>query len=211
MIALFQKLVAPIGTAPRLKRALSIFAYAVVPIAGLFATVFFPSRELFRGMGSVAQAGLLAIIFMKPIAFVVPLRFLQRALVYRRQMGVATFWFALFHSVGFMYTYNLLSPREFFGWTNTLLYAGVAMLMLGVLAATSNNAAVRHLKGNWKRIQYLAYPALFLVIIHSSTIRSRVDFASIILAVAAFCVLKYAQAKKFRLDAHFPFLQQWGL
>lgn len=211
MIVLLRKILDLIGTSPTLQRVLSIFAYAAVPIGGLMLAVFFPSRQMFRQMGELAQMGLLVILFMKPIAFIVPFRFLQRALVYRRQMGVAVFWLALLHGIGFMYLYNILTPGEFLGFANTLLYAGVAMLMLIVLAATSNNVSVWWLKGNWKRIQYLAYPTLFLVIIHSSTIRSRAETGKIVLVLGAFLLLKYLQVKKFRLDAYVPFLQKWGL
>jgi sulfoxide reductase heme-binding subunit YedZ len=41
-----------------------------------------------------------------------------------------------------------------------------ALLLLAPLALTSNDASMRALKGGWKRLQRLAYPAALLTLVH---------------------------------------------
>jgi DMSO/TMAO reductase YedYZ heme-binding membrane subunit len=192
-----------------LKRLLSIFAYVVVPVVGVGLSVITPSVEIFRQFGELAQLGLFIILFMKPTAFIIPLNFLKRALTYRRQMGVAVFWLALLHSVGFLYAYGIWSVGGFFGWDNFLLYGGVAMLMVFVLGVTSNDASVRFFRENWKRIHFLAYPALFFVLLHSSM--SEGEMAKVFVLGGVFIALKLLEVRKFRLDAYLPVLRKWGL
>lgn len=204
-----QKLFAPIGTSPMLKTMLSVFAYAVVPIAGVLFSILAPSNGIFREFGSWAEAGLVVILFLKPVACILPFAFLKRALTYRRQMGVATFWLALFHSVGLMYLYGLWSPGEFLGLSNMLLYGGVAMIMLIFLGVTSNNVSVRFLKGNWKRIQYLAYPTLFLVLLHASLFEG--SLGKFLFVGGVFVALKWLEVKKFRLEVFIPAIGKWGV
>ncbi|QQS61328.1 MAG: ferric reductase-like transmembrane domain-containing protein [Candidatus Moraniibacteriota bacterium] len=202
-----QKILLPIGISPKIKKVLDILSYGVIPLGGLFLSIFFPSVDVFGTFGQIAQIGLLIILFMKPIAFIVPLQFLKRALTYRRQLGVAVFWFSLFHGIGFIYQYRLLNPSDFFGFTNHLLYAGIALLMMIVLGLTSNDVSIKFFQKNWKRIQYLAYPTLFLVLIHSSMWEG--EMMKVYVLGGLFLILKYLQMKRFRLDAYIPLIQKW--
>lgn len=204
-----KKILAPIGVSPMLKKVLSVFAYAVVPIAGVVLSALAPSGDLFRKFGELSQMGLLAILFMKPVAFIVPFNFLKRALTYRRQMGVAVFWLALFHSAGFIYEYGLLAPGDFLGWENYVFYGAVALAMFVVLAVTSNDVSIRLFRKNWKRIQYLAYPSLFFVLLHSSM--SEGEMAKVFVLGVAFIVFKFLEYRRFRLDAYLPVIRRWGL
>jgi len=53
---------------------------------------------------------------------------------------------------------------------SNILFGIIAFLILTVMAVTSNNTAVRILGRNWKRLHYLIYIVLILVIIHSINI-----------------------------------------
>lgn len=198
-----------VGVSPILKRVLSIFSYAVIPIGCFILSFFYFSPRVFRQFGELAQWGIIGILFLKPIAHSIPSQFLKRLLVYRRQMGVAVFWLALFHSMGFLNTYELWSVENFFGLNNFLLYGGMAMLIIFVLGATSNDIAVRFLRKNWKRVHYFAYPALFLVLLHSSI--SNEEMGKVIVLGGAFLSLKILEIKAIRMDKYFPIIRQWGL
>ena len=50
------------------------------------------------------------------------------------------------------------------------ILGAVAFLILTAMAITSNNASARILGRNWKRLHYLIYVALILIIIHSFNI-----------------------------------------
>lgn len=204
-----ESLVSAIGRSEKLDRFLSIVAYGVVPLVGAGVFIFFPSSDVFRLFGKISAILLGIILFMKPIAFVVPLQFLKRALTYRRQMGVATFWFAVFHFVGFAYAWGLTSPSAYFGWENFLLYGFIAFLAMSLLAFTSNDASVRLLKRHWKTVQWLAYPTLFLVLAHVALVEE--EFGSFVIIGGSFVLLKILEKKRFRLDAHIPFLRNWNL
>ena len=204
-----RNILVPIGVSPRIKNTLSILAYGIVPGVGLLSSILFPSAQTFALFGQLAQIGLLVILFMKPIAHIAPLNFLKRALTYRRQLGVAVFWFSLFHGVGFIYRYELLVPGDFWGFTNHLLYAGTALLMMIVLGFTSNDLCVRLFQKNWKRIQYLAYPTLFFVLIHSSMWEG--EIVKIYVLGGLFLILKYLEIKRFRLSAYVPVIEKWKL
>ena len=90
-------------------------------------------------------------------------RFLAR---HRRALGVAAFVYALAHTVAYVLDMGTLAdmlaeigaPAIWTGW--------LALLILIPLGLTSNDAAVRALKGAWKRLQRLAYPAAILTLVH---------------------------------------------
>lgn len=204
-----QKTLAPIGRAPWIKMSVSIFSYGIVPIIGLGVSIVSPLGELFRKFGELAQLGLFVILFMKPIAFIVPLNFLKRALTYRRQMGVTVFWLAFFHSIGFLYTNGLWSLDDFLGWKNHYFYGGIAMVAMTILGVTSNDRSLRLFRRNWKRIQYLTYPTLFLVLLHVSLVKG--EMVKLYVVGGLFLLLKFLEAKRFRLDEYIPFIKKLGL
>lgn len=90
-------------------------------------------------------------------------RFLAR---HRRALGVAAFAYALAHTLAYVLDMETLTdmlaeigaPSIWTGWS--------ALLILIPLGLTSNDAAVRALKGSWKRLQRLAYPAAVLTLAH---------------------------------------------
>jgi sulfoxide reductase heme-binding subunit YedZ len=84
----------------------------------------------------------------------------------RRAFGVAGFAYALLHLVFYLIDMetmrNVLAEMFALGiWTGW-----AAFFLVLPLALTSNDAAMRRLKGGWKRIQRLAYPAAILTLVH---------------------------------------------
>lgn len=84
----------------------------------------------------------------------------------RRYLGVASFAYAALHTVVYLNKTALLPeilkdsllPEYLTGW--------VAMLVLVLLAATSNDQAARWLKRTWKKIHRLVYAAAVLSFAH---------------------------------------------
>lgn len=85
----------------------------------------------------------------------------------RRQLGVVTFIYALLHM-----TFYLLKEGDIpLALTQMveklyLIIGLTSLLILFLLAATSNNYSVKKLKKNWKPLHRLAYLALPLATIH---------------------------------------------
>lgn len=84
----------------------------------------------------------------------------------RRAIGVAAFLYAAAHTVFYLVDMRTLAfvlaeidaPGIWTGW--------LALLVMVPMAATSNEAAMRLLRRNWKRVQRLAYPLGVLTLVH---------------------------------------------
>jgi len=151
-----------------LKVILSFFSYAALP-AGLLVLAFVsPTSGVFAKAGSAAQWLLAFLLFLKPAAVISRNARLTRLLQYRRQMGVAVFWLALFHGAGCIVIYDIWRTVPFLDLSSFYAYGAAALIGIILLGLTSNDISVRILKRNWKRLQMLAYPILGLVFLHSS-------------------------------------------
>ena len=84
----------------------------------------------------------------------------------RRDLGVASFAYAAGHTAIYLFDKASLDivlaelglPELLTGW--------LALALFVPLAATSNNVSVRALKGSWKRLHRLVYPAAILTFLH---------------------------------------------
>jgi sulfoxide reductase heme-binding subunit YedZ len=86
---------------------------------------------------------------------------------HRRHLGVAAFGYATLHllfylldmewSLGDMLA-ELTAPGIWTGW--------LAMILMAAPALASNDAAMRLLRRNWKRVQQLAYAVAVLTLVH---------------------------------------------
>lgn len=97
----------------------------------------------------------------------------------RRAFGVAAFVYALLHLILYLIDMatlgNVLAELPAPGiWT-----AWAALLLLLPVAAVSNDASMRALKGSWKRVQRLAYPAAVLTLAHWMLVHDNVAAALI--------------------------------
>ena len=108
----------------------------------------------------------------------------------RRALGVAAFGYAVLHLVFYVIDMGNVDDMlaEFLAlgiWTGW-----AAMLLFLPLAVTSNDASMRVLKADWKRLQRLVYPAAVLVLVHWIFIHNNlgpalVHFAPLALLLAA--------------------------
>lgn len=100
-----------------------------------------------------------------------------RALVVkaRRAVGVSSFLFAVLHaSFAFFGLFSGFAGLILVGpsYRRAFLLGFLALIILGMLAATSFDQAVVRLGRNWKRLHRLVYAAGILVLVHSLSIGS---------------------------------------
>lgn len=149
------------------KLVVQILVYYVTPPALLLLSIFVGDGHFFKEVGNWALNVLIGVMFIKPLYVLIPWKFLRYLGTYRREAGVLTFWLFLFHAIGLIYSRQLFDLSAYFVFDRYLFWGAVAGLMLVILGLTSNNISVRTLKGNWKRVQYLAYPAFVFTLIHA--------------------------------------------
>ena len=152
------------------KQALGILTFYLLPIILIALNILAPQLNLLITSGFIAKGLFIIIMFLKPITVILNSDKLKCLLPYRKEAGVAIFWLALFHGVGLIFKYKIFDITKYLSLTSHLLYATLAMIFIIILAITSNNFSVEKLGLNWKRIQYLAYPALLLTVYHTSKV-----------------------------------------
>lgn len=124
-----------------------------------------PAKAIEHRLGKVALWFLLGGLAITPA-----LRLLGLNLVrYRRAIGLLAFLYVVLHLLAW------ISLDMRFLWAQAgadlikrpYLFLGITALVLMIpLAVTSNNAAVRRLGRNWRRLHWLVYPAVTLGVIH---------------------------------------------
>lgn len=96
---------------------------------------------------------------------------------HRRAFGVAGFVYALLHLI--LYLLDMETVRNVLAEFGALgIWTGwVAFLLFLPLALTSNDTSMRVLKGRWKQLQRLAYPAALLTLVHWMFVHDNVSAA----------------------------------
>lgn len=89
-----------------------------------------------------------------------------RLLRYRRDLGVASFAYAVGHTA--IYLWDKRSPALVLEEAAMpgMLFGWLALALFAPLAATSNDRAMRAMKRAWKRLHRLVYPAAILTFLH---------------------------------------------
>ncbi|UUR06807.1 protein-methionine-sulfoxide reductase heme-binding subunit MsrQ [Sphingomonas glaciei] len=139
--------------------ALALVRFALTPDA-------YPG-DLLHPTGEWSARFIILALMVTPLRQLWPqariVRFLAR---HRRALGVAGFLYALAHTAAYVLDMVTLAemlaevgaPSIWTGWA--------ALAILVPLGLTSNDAAMRALRGGWKRLQRLAYPAAILTLVH---------------------------------------------
>jgi len=158
----------------KIKKVLSIISYYLVPLSLIVGALvvsqkgFGAENDLYGLYGNLAMILLVIIVFLKPLSQIFTWKWFKIGVAFRRQLGVAAFWCALFHGMLYVRLYDLFSLESFIGKGNTLYLLGVVgligMILLGI---TSNNFSVRLLKKRWKQLHYSVYGIFFVVLWHA--------------------------------------------
>src|SRR3989344_7866009 len=90
-----------------LKKIAQIASYYVWPISLLILVVSMPNLYVLRNVGKVAFWLLTGNVFLKPLKVLLPIWPLSLLMTLRREIGIASFWAYLFHSLGMIYLFGL--------------------------------------------------------------------------------------------------------
>ncbi|HEY0214571.1 MAG TPA: protein-methionine-sulfoxide reductase heme-binding subunit MsrQ [Paenirhodobacter sp.] len=124
-----------------------------------------PVKEIEHRLGKIALwflCGGLAITPLRRFAGVDLLR-------YRRAIGVTAFCYVVLHLLGWLVLdMGLLWSQAVSDLVRRpyLIFGITSLLILVPLAVTSNNASIRRLGRNWRRLHRLVYPAVALGVLH---------------------------------------------
>lgn len=177
-----------------IKKIAQIGSYYIYPLLLLSSSLLIPTSDLFKKFGSLAFLLLAGNLFLRPLAVLVRVWPVQLLFTLRREIGVASFWSYVFHSMGMIYTFGL-KPQALLSDTSSYIFfgalAGIGMWLLGM---TSNDIAVRVLKRNWKRLHRIAYLVFFLSLYHSSLAED--EPAKLYLFGGAFIIAKILEFRK---------------
>ncbi len=157
-------------TRSALQSRLPLWALLALPAAWLlyrYASEDIWADELLGPSGLWSARFLILALMLTPLAMLLPgnrgVSWLVRR---RRAFGVAAFLYAMLHLAFYAIDMGAIAAMvdelELAGiWTGWL-----ALLLLLPLALTSNDKAMRALKGGWKKLQRLAYPAALFTFAH---------------------------------------------
>ena len=148
---------------------LALPAVAFVAVASTMAAE--DLEDLLLPSGELSARLLIVALAITPLAMLLPnnrfIRWLRRQ---RRAIGLAAFGYGVLHLVFYLIAMGTLDAVLTELGATGIWTGWVALALLVPLALTSNNAAMRMLGRNWKRVQRLAYPAALLTLAHWLTI-----------------------------------------
>lgn len=177
--------------------ALPLFLFVVMYV--VFSFPEYIIFEVLKKLGSLAFLVLTVNLFIKPLSVLWPAdlwpkRWIQLGMTFRREMGVATFWLYLFHSMGMIGLFAFDPLTDFQGFNNFLFWGSVAGMGLWLMALTSNDWAVSKLKRNWKRLHRIVYLVYFAVLFHNYLASG--EALKLLVFGGSYLVLKVAQYVK---------------
>jgi methionine sulfoxide reductase heme-binding subunit len=114
---------------------------------------------------------------------------------HRRNIGILAFIFGLLHGavIAIVRQINFLDPLEYVKYLQGILLLSIFF----VLAVTSNNFSVHHLKRNWKRLHQLTFVIMFLLVWHvvDKMYGHWTWFTPIVLAICFFLISIFTRRK----------------
>lgn len=147
-----------------------LWALLAIPALLMIARAFDPDidfEDLLHPTGEWSARLIILALMLTPLSMLLPRQSWVRWLLSRRRsIGVAAFGYALLHLI--FYVLEMQTLRDILAEIGALgIWTGwLAFLLMVPLALSSNDAAMRKLKGGWKRLQRLAYPAALLTLAH---------------------------------------------
>ncbi len=160
-----------------------LWALLAVPAILMILRSFDPDlyfEDLLHPSGEWSARLIILALMLTPLSMIFRRRrWIQWLVQRRRAFGVAGFGYALLHLA--FYLLDMETVRNVLAEMFALgIWTGWAAFFLFLpLALTSNDASMRALKGGWKRLQRLAYPAAILTLVHWMFVHDNVAAALI--------------------------------
>ncbi len=148
---------------------LFLFSLLMLPALAMLAPLVLgaPWRVSIRPTGEAAAVLLILALAISPLkALFGATAWMRWLLRQRRAIGLAAFGYAAIHMVVFTLSIGSLADIVA-GMAWASMWTGwAAFAALLVMAAISNDRAVRAMGRSWKAVQRLAYPAALLTLVH---------------------------------------------
>ncbi len=160
------------GAMKALQSRLSLWLILAIPGAWMLLRWGLTPQEYGYGH-AIADSGDWAAWLLLMTLAVTPIRLAFRKHVWaqwlmrrRRDLGVASFAYALGHTVIYLWRKNELQIIGTEAVQIQYLTGWIAFALFVPLAVTSNDVSMRSLKRNWKRLHRFVYPAAVLTFLH---------------------------------------------
>ena len=149
----------------------AVYLAGLIPLAWIIWLTLFggigvdPVKGIEHRLGKVALWFLLGGLAISPLRQFTGVNLIR----YRRAIGLLAFFYVTLHLVAWMWLdMGLLWAQAAADLVKRpyLLFGITAFVLMIPLAVTSNNASIRRLKGNWRRLHRLVYPAVLLGVVH---------------------------------------------
>lgn len=144
-----------------------VLALPGLGIAIQYATDAIPYGQVIHLTGDISVELLILTLAVTPLRLAfpragLPLWMLKR----RREFGLASFGYAAFHLVTYLWRKMDLALITREGAKVDLLTGWMAFVLFVALAVTSNDVSVRLMRRAWKTLHRLVYPAAVLALAH---------------------------------------------
>ena len=197
-----------VSRADHSKQAGKLLLWALLALPGLFFLYSYATQDIWAGdllhpTGEWSARLIILALMLTPLSMLFRGQHWIKWLVARRRaFGLAAFGYAVLHLIFYVLDMetvaNMLAEAGALGiWTGW-----AAFLLMLPLALTSNDAAMRALKGGWKKVQRLAYPAALLTLVHWMFVHDNVTTALLnfapLAALEAWRLAQYHRARSAR-------------
>lgn len=145
---------------------------------------------LYHVTGEFAIRWMTAVLTLTPVFII----FGVNNLFVRQAMGIATAVWSLLHFILFIAAEGWLETTTQFNY----IAGFIAVLMLTPLLVTSNRKSMKFLKGKWKKLQSLAYPIIFLSLLHVAILDKTWMIYAIVVGLGF--VIRIPQVKAFFIE-----------
>ncbi len=169
-----------------------LFSLYLFPVLLILLAILFPWKTTFVEMGRWAEYLLIFLLFIKPLSVVFSIKQLSKVIMFRQELGLSCFWLFLIHALGRIII-TPLGLEKLIG-VPYLLWGVIAAIALIILAITSNKKSIMLLKSNWKKVQSLAYFALFATLLHTSIVSG--EMIKLYIVFGIFILLKILEWKR---------------
>lgn len=170
--------------------------YAILGVGFLLAIppFFMGDSRAFVGIGGTAWNIFLIIAFLGPVARLSGLRLLAVLLPLRKELGMVMGMLAAVHGLGILAAGGIISLQE------PAVYSGVVPLVLVILLAlTSNTFSQKLLARHWKTLHLLTIPAFVLTAVHIAVAKPNDAVEIIVIAILYVGLRIVEKFKKSRL------------
>lgn len=162
----------------------------------LLSLYLFIEPKFFKEFGSIAFKLLIIVLFIRPIRDIYPnIKIFNYILIFRRQLGIITWVFAIMHWIGYFldnnYWLDMLFSLDIWNFSKNVSWWLLAILTALPLILTSNNFSLKKLWKYWKKLHRLSYLMLFLVLIHIWIINNGERFIQISVIIITYIIIYF--------------------